>query len=158
MTDLVTELQDRGAQLRRAEAAQRKAALAEYRAAGLARPVKRASPERDLQRGVVKMVRMAFPQVVLAAVPNEQGGKSADPDERARFGAARKASGVLTGFPDLVACLPGGRVLFLELKAERGTTSAAQRLMHACLAEIGHRVVVVRSLDEAASALRAALS
>lgn len=156
MSDLVEDLMEAGAQQRRAAAAQRKADLAAYR--GQAKRMKRANPERDLQRGVVKMVKLCFPQVVLAAVPNEQAGASSDPDARARFGAARKASGVLTGFPDLIACLPGGRILFLELKAERGTISTAQLLMHARLAEIGHRVVVVRSLDQAAEALREALA
>jgi hypothetical protein len=154
--DIVTEMQERGAERRRAETAQRKADLAAWR--GQAKPKKRGNPERDLQRGVVKMARLAFPQIVLAAVPNEQAGASSDPNARARFGAARKASGVLTGFPDLVACLPGGRILFLELKSEMGTTSAAQNLMHARLEALGHQVKVIRSLEQAAGALRAALA
>ena len=151
--DLVTEMQDEGARLRRNATALRKAMPREPKQ----KKVKRATPERDLQRAIVKMVRLAYPQVVLAAVPNEQAGASGDASARARFGAARKASGVLTGFPDLVACLPGGRTLFLELKAPKGVTSSAQHLVHARLSEIGHPVLVIRSLDEAAAALRRAV-
>jgi hypothetical protein len=156
--DIVTELQDAGARQRRAGAEQRKADLAAWRAQGEAKPKKRGSPERDLQRGVVKLVRLAFPSVVLSAVANEEAPKSKDPHERARFQAARKAKGIAVGVPDITCFLPGGRVLLLELKAERGKVSAAQHLMHARLAQIGHRVMVIRSLDEAASALRAAMA
>ena len=40
--------------------------------------------------------------------------------ERHRFAAARKKSGVVTGFPDLTVWLPGGRVVLIEMK-KRGT-------------------------------------
>ena len=121
-----------------------------------AKPKKRAHPERDLQRSIVKLARQAFTQVMVAAVPNEQGG-TGDADQRARFGAARKASGVVSGFPDLIVVLPGGRVMFWECKAPRGTTSDAQELVHARLYDMGHSVAVIRTLDAAADALRAAL-
>jgi LmbE family N-acetylglucosaminyl deacetylase len=117
---------------------------------------KRQHPERDLQRAVVTLARRAFPQVVLASYPAEQRG-TGDADQRARFGAARKASGVLTGHPDIIVYLPGGRVLLWELKAEKGRTSAAQDLMHARLSAIGHGVEVIRSVDAAAEALRRAV-
>jgi LmbE family N-acetylglucosaminyl deacetylase len=119
-------------------------------------PKKRQHPERDLQRAIVTLARRAFPQVVLASYPAEQRG-TGDADQRARYGAARKASGVLTGHPDIIVYLPAGRVLLWEIKAEKGRTSAAQDLLHARLAEIGHQVAVIRSVDAAAEALRVAL-
>lgn len=121
-----------------------------------AKAPKRAHPERDLQRSIIKLARQGFPQIVMASYPAEQAG-TGDADQRARYGAARKASGVLTGHPDLIAYLPGGRVLLIELKAPGGVVSAAQHLMHARLGEIGHPVLVIRSLDAAAEALRQAL-
>lgn len=152
--DIVTEMQNEGARQRRNAAAIRKATPREPQA----KKAKRGTPERDLQRAIVTLARRAFPQVLLAAIPNEQAGASGDANARARFGAARKASGVLSGFPDLIACLPGGRVLFLELKAPKGTTSAAQDLVHARLYDMGHPVSVIRSVDEAAALLRKVLA
>lgn len=59
------------------------------------------------------------------------------------------------GCPDLVVCLPRGRVLWLEVKTESGRLSEAQEVMHADLRDLGHAVFVVRSLAEAIEAVRA---
>lgn len=109
---------------------------------------RRGSPEMDLQKRVVAMVRRSYPSIVIAAVQNEKGAWSQDPTQAARYGMARKASGVLPGFPDIIMALPGGRTIYLELKAPKGSLSPAQHLVHARLRDIGHRVHVVRSVEE----------
>jgi len=50
--------------------------------------------------------------------------------------------------PDLLVVLPGGRVVFLEVKTPTGRLTAAQQRVHAALAELGATVVVVRSVEE----------
>ena len=115
---------------------------------------RRGSPEMDLQKGVVALVRRAYPHLVLIAIQNEKAAWSLDPDKAARYGMMRKASGVLPGAPDICLAVPGGKVVWLELKAPRGRLSPAQHLVHALLREIGHAVHVVRSLDDAAAILR----
>ena len=115
---------------------------------------RRGSPEMDLQKAVVALVRRAYPHLVLIAIQNEKAAWSLDPDKAARYGMMRKASGVLPGAPDICLAVPGGKVVWLELKAPKGTISAAQHLVHARLREIGHAVHVVRSLDDAAVILR----
>lgn len=117
------------------------------------KPKKRGSPERDLQKQIVGYVNRFVQGVVIAAVTNEEQARSSDPEARARFGAMRRAAGVLSGHPDLVVYVPGGRVLLWELKAPKGTVSVAQHLVHARLAELGHPVQVIRTLEEALAAL-----
>jgi len=114
-----------------------------------AKPVKRRHPERDLQRAIVKLARH-FPSIIVAAVVNEQRGDG-DADQRARFGLARKASGVVSGYPDLIVTAPGGQVEWWELKAPKRGLFEEQRLVHARLAEQGHAVFVIRDLDAAAT-------
>lgn len=111
-------------------------------------PRKNKHPERDLQRAIVQLLRRAYPQIVYNAATNEAQAREDDPAKRMRFGAARKASGVLSGFPDLTLCLPGGRCIFLELKAPKGRLSEAQEDVHARLRANGHSVYVIRTVDE----------
>ena len=113
------------------------------------KPVKRGHPERDLQRAIVKLARH-YPSIMVASIVNEQRGDG-DANQRARFGAARKASGVVSGYPDFVVTASGGRVEWWELKAPKGSLSEAQRLVHARLFEQGHAVFVIRDLDAAAN-------
>lgn len=149
--DLVTEMQNEGARQRRNAAAIRKAMPREPKAKKLG------TPERDLQKSIVLLAKRCFPQVLMAAVPNAHAAKSKDKRQAQRFGQARKKEGVVTGFPDLVICLPAGRVLLWELKAPKGSTSAAQNLVHARLFDMGHPVQVIRTIEQAAEALWAAL-
>lgn len=114
---------------------------------------RRANPERDLQRAIIKLIHRGYPRVIVWAAPNEQRGDGATDEERMRFGAARKASGVLTGAPDLTLVGPGW-VEFWELKSPKGRLSPGQHAVHLRLAENGARVFVIRSLDEAAARLR----
>ena len=66
----------------------------------------------------------------------------------------RKAEGVAAGFPDLGILLPGGRAVFLEMKAAKtGRLSDAQRARHAELRALGFEVGVATCIDTARDAL-----
>lgn len=119
---------------------------------------RRGSPERSAQRSVVSFLRTVLPPgSIVAAVVNEQRGAGRTAEQRARFGAARRASGVVSGFPDLICLLPAGRTVLIEMKAPRtGRLSDAQRELHARIAALGHPVAVATSIDTALAALRAA--
>lgn len=120
-------------------------------------PHGRGHPERDVQRSVIRFLRLALPPgSIVAAINTERRGMGRTPEQRARFGAALKASGLVTGFPDAVAILPGGRTLWWEFKAPRGRLSNEQREMHERMRALGHTVVVCRSIETAEAALRAA--
>ena len=62
--------------------------------------------------------------------------------------------GLHPGIPDLLLVLPHGASAWLEFKAPKGIVSPAQRDTHARLEAMGHRVAVVRSIDQ----LRAVLA
>jgi hypothetical protein len=61
------------------------------------KPISRGHPERDAQNAVVKWLRLHG--LIVSATQNERGAKSKDAGAQARFGQARKASGVTAGFP-----------------------------------------------------------
>jgi hypothetical protein len=147
--DLLDELQRQGIARLWAEQAAKKAA---GRGPKVPSTPKRQHPERDLQKQIVGYINRFVQNVVVAAVTNEEQGRG-DAEQRARFGAMRRASGVLTGFPDLTVWLPNGRVILWELKSEKGRISVAQSLVHARLAELGHGVELIRSLEDAMAAL-----
>lgn len=50
---------------------------------------RRATPERDVQRTIVRWLRQVIPGAIVAAVPNEQRGSGRTSEQRMRFGAAR---------------------------------------------------------------------
>ena len=108
----------------------------------------RSAPERTVQRSLLDWLRRVLPQgSIVAAVVNEQAGSSSDPMARARFGMARKASGVVSGWPDLVACIPGGRSFYVEVKAPGGVVSESQQDVHAKLRALDHTVIVADSIE-----------
>lgn len=55
-------------------------------------------------------------------------------------GMVDKIAPTRKGMPDRLVLLPGGRVYLVELKADNGSTSPAQRLYHQRAAELGTRV------------------
>lgn len=57
------------------------------------------------------------------------------------------ALGVRSGVPDLVICLTGGRVLFVELKYGKNKTSDKQDGFIATLGILGHLVEVIAAED-----------
>ncbi|WP_395370752.1 VRR-NUC domain-containing protein [Komagataeibacter diospyri] len=70
-----------------------------------------------------------------------------------REGARRKARGCIPGVPDMAVHYQG-RVLYIELKATKGTISREQRALHARLRTAGFTVGVCRSLDQVLEFLR----
>lgn len=53
----------------------------------------------------------------------------------------------LTGLPDRMVLMPGGRIWFVELKSERGKLSAMQSFVHRFLRNLGFKVEVLNSGD-----------
>jgi hypothetical protein len=111
---------------------------------------RRGTPEADLQRAVVQALRFALPRTaIIHHCANEV-------TEAGPRGAKRQAilvgMGVHPGFADLVV-LCNGRVLFLELKSLKGRLSPAQEAFRYAVLSQGHAWALVRSLDDALSAL-----
>ena len=115
------------------------------------------SPERAVQRTLVCWLRLVLPAgAIVAAIANEEKARSANVVSRARFGAARRASGIVTGVPDLFAALPGGKIVWVEVKAPtNGVLSDAQDGLHTRLRTLGHQVVVATSVETCRGALQA---
>ena len=114
---------------------------------------KRASPERDAQKLVVKWFR-GWGWSVQASF-TEQGAASKDPTKRARFGAARKATGATTGWPDLTCISPAGHTVYVEMKSPAGKLSPAHVAVHAELRGRGCVVVLGRDVASVRDALLA---
>jgi hypothetical protein len=108
-------------------------------------------PELVAQRAVVKWLRMVLPAgSEVIHIPNEAKGAAPNAMARARFGMARKASGVVPGTPDLVCVLPGGRTAWIEMKADKvGTISEAQQSMHRLFRAAGHQVGIATCIETA---------
>jgi hypothetical protein len=107
-------------------------------------------PEEQLQRSVVDLLQIYENRGLLAFchVGNGEWRHKAT-------GGRLKAMGVRAGVPDLLVWADGGRGFGVELKAGAGKLSPAQTFWHATLETLGHRVYVVRSLDEMEAVLRA---
>jgi hypothetical protein len=117
---------------------------------------KQAHPERDIQRSVIRYLRQVMPEAITGLIPIEQRGISDDPIARMRYGAARKASGVLKGTPDAFTAAPGGRTIWWEFKAAKGRLTEAQTALHERMRRSGHTVAVCRSIEDARLALHQA--
>jgi hypothetical protein len=118
------------------------------------------SPPRAGRRSTPKLTESAIqiavmhhltlrgkPDVLAWHVPN---GGSRSKAEAGRF----KAEGVVPGIPD-ICILFRGQFFGLELKAERGRVSPAQRVMADRLAAAGGTVAVAVGLDAAIAQLEA---
>jgi hypothetical protein len=55
----------------------------------------------------------------------------------------------MTGLPDRLVVLPGGRVLFVEFKRDKGVLSAMQKKRIQQLRDLGMRVDTIYGLEEA---------
>lgn len=113
---------------------------------------KRVDREGPIHRSIVKWLRTVLPrECIVHACANEShlSGKAA-----MLATVKKKAAGQVTGFPDLLI-LPFSSVgaFFLEVKAEGGRLSEAQKEVHAALRVLGYRVAVVRSIEDAREAL-----
>lgn len=104
--------------------------------------------ESAIQMAVMQHLRLrALPGVVAWHVPN---GGSRTAAEAGRF----KAEGVVPGIPD-INILWAGHFYGLELKADKGRLSPAQRDMHEKLQSAGATVAVAYGLDAAIAQLEA---
>lgn len=54
----------------------------------------------------------------------------------------------MTGYPDRICLLPGGRTAWVELKGSGGRVSRMQALRMAALREVGQEVHVLRSRED----------
>jgi len=107
---------------------------------------RRGTPEADLQRAVVQALRFALPR---SAIIHHCANEVTDAGPR---GAKRQAilvgMGVHPGFADLMV-LCDGRMLFLELKSQKGKLSPDQEAFRDAVMAQGHGWALVRSLDDA---------
>lgn len=108
--------------------------------------------ERQIQRAILAMAGVAFPDVLIAHVPN---GAHLSGNEQARCMqmGALKGDGLKIGFPDLIAIWNHG-VCFLEVKRPGGKLSPHQVIMHVRLNELGYTPAVVTSPGEAFAFLK----
>jgi len=114
---------------------------------------KRGTPEADIQRAIVALLRTVLPRgsVVHHSANEITGGSRMD----ARKQAILVGMGVFPGFADLVV-ISGGRVVFLEVKSKTGTQSVNQSHFQKLVEAQGFFYALVRSVDDAKDALRAA--
>ena len=112
------------------------------------------SRERPIQRAVVAYLRQVLPDAIVHHSVNEQALSGRD-----RRGAAiamrnAKLDGMSPGFPDVIvlswAHMP---VMLFEVKAEGGRLTQGQRATQEHLRTLGHKIAVVRSVDDVREAL-----
>lgn len=115
-------------------------------------PIKK--PEAKQQARLVAALRRKWSTIsdmsrrpIVFAVPN---GGSRD----AREACNLKTQGVLAGIPDLGILCPGGRTVWIEMKAEDGRVSAMQAELHPHIAALNYDMIVAYSAEEALAALR----
>ena len=65
-----------------------------------------------------------------------------------------KTQGVLAGVPDLCLVMPGGEIIWIEMKAVGGRVSPFQQSLHAHFDALGHEPVIAYSAEEALAKLR----
>lgn len=105
--------------------------------------------EDALQTAVMRYLDLQGPRWGFFACHVPNGGR-----RDAREGARLKGMGVKAGVPDILI-VKDGRADWIELKADTGRVSPAQRDMHCTLVERGCRIIVCRSIDEVIAALKA---
>ncbi|WP_211595353.1 VRR-NUC domain-containing protein [Paracoccus litorisediminis] len=108
---------------------------------------KRAHPEADFQREVVKFLHMVlWPDAVVHASPNEE--------RSAKQAAINVGMGVFAGWADI--CILAGKrmVLFVELKSKDGRQSEKQVKFQRRVEAMGWPYVLIRTLDDLLAALR----
>lgn len=101
--------------------------------------------EGPIQEAIVTFIYGVVPGVIVQHCKNEMNRRG-----KSFAGEIAKATqrGLRKGFPDLVLILPGGRVLFLEVKAPGNYPDKTQRELHDEMRALGHIVEVVRSIDD----------
>lgn len=113
---------------------------------------KRGTPEADIQRAIVSLLRAVLPKgsiVHHAANEIASGGRAGHVRQAILVGM-----GVHPGFADLVV-LSQGKVIFLEVKSSTGRLRPAQEAFRDAVTQQGFCWALVRSVDDAIGALRA---
>ena len=103
--------------------------------------------EDDLQINIVGFTRRYVKNAEIICIPN--GGY-----RREAEAARLKKMGVLAGASDLVLMLPEGKVLWVELKTKTGTQDPNQIRFQETCEKLGHKYVLIRSLEEYISLLK----
>lgn len=119
-------------------------------------PIKkpRKPPDNEEEReqiGFVSWFRRKFPDLLIFSIPN---------GEKRNISVAKriKASGGVSGIPDLCICFPGGGVVWVEMKRIKGgVLSGNQKKVHAILQSLGHDVLVGNGAVDASAKLLAKL-
>lgn len=101
--------------------------------------------EGPVQRSIIKYIETQHPRWMVHHCKNEikKRGKQFEIEI-----AKAKRNGMKTGFPDLVVLPSNKPAVFLEVKAEGNYASPAQKAVHADLEALGHRVAVVRGVED----------
>jgi hypothetical protein len=112
--------------------------------------MRRGTPEADLQRAVVEVLRLALPR---GAIVHHCANEVTEPGPRgARRQAILVGMGVHAGFADLIV-MSEGRILFLEMKSLRGRLRPSQEAFRDTVLAQGFGWALVRSIDDALGAL-----
>lgn len=110
--------------------------------------------ERQVQRAILKMAGISFPDVFITAIPN---GAHLAGDTIARFKqiGALKGDGLKVGMPDLLCLWSPGDGCFIEVKRPKlGKMSDDQIKVHQRLIDLCWPVATVTSTEEAYTFLR----
>jgi len=105
--------------------------------------------EAEIQAAIVLLLRLKYKALVAitdAGVTHRYAARYW-PGERSR------GSGMPAGWPDLVVLLPDGRFFGIEVKAEKGRQSKAQKLMQQQFEDLGHTYILARSVDDVIDAM-----
>jgi hypothetical protein len=124
---------------------QERLTLAEYK-----RQARKAAPERDTTSAHDSLVRACVDYLTLLSVP----AYPINQVPRRRKDGTYRTSGAPSGFPDIVACLPSGRMLAVECKTGKARLRKDQVRVLQELCDAGALVVRVRSVDDLWDALR----
>lgn len=98
-------------------------------------------PEEIIHRQVMDYLAWAKPRALYFHVPN--GARMS----KAQAGI-HKAMGMLAGVPDLTFVCEGGKVRFIELKAEGKYLSKSQKAFKETAESLGAPVIVCRSVED----------
>jgi hypothetical protein len=102
-----------------------------------------ATSEHQLQSTLCEYLRLNLrPDCDFYAVPN--GGH-----RHIRVAVRLKAEGVKRGIPDLHIMMPGGRLVYLEMKIKGGSLSADQRAFRDMARSLGFEWGMAKTFEEA---------
>jgi elongation factor P hydroxylase len=98
------------------------------------------SPEARLQADIVQWLQSEG--YYFCSIPNEAKGRSA-------VGQMQLiAMGLRPGAADMVVILPEGRVVWVEVKDEKGKQSPSQIKFENRVRELGHNYYVVKNIEQ----------